>query len=114
MNTVQSKEERTYAMLCHATAFLGLLYPLIGNVLGPLIVWILKKDEYPLVDDQGKESLNFQLSLIIYGLILCVTCIGVLLIPLLGVFDLIMLVIATVKTYNGEPFRYPLTIRLIK
>ena len=62
------KEERNWAMACHLSALAGYVIP-FGNIAGPLLVWLLKKDEYSLVNEQGKESLNFQLSLLIYMLI---------------------------------------------
>ena len=64
----QTKEVRQWAMLCHFAAFLGLVFP-FGSVLGPLILWQVKKDMDPLIDDQGKEALNFQLTVAIAWLV---------------------------------------------
>lgn len=108
--------ERTFAMLCHLIALVGLAIPL-GNIIGPLIIWLVKKEQCPFVDDQGKESLNFQMSLLIYALVcvpLCFIVIGFILLPLLGLFWLVMTIIAGIKANNGERYRYPLTIRFLQ
>jgi len=111
------KEEKTFAMLCHLTALAAFIGVPLGHILGPLVVWLLKKNEYPSVDEQGKESLNFQISMTIYGIaaaILIFVFIGIFLLIGLAVTDLVLVIIASVKTSNGEPYRYPLTIRFIK
>ena len=77
----------------------------------------IKKDEYPFVDDQGKEAVNFQISMLIYGIVaglLIFACVGVVLLPAVVIVDVIFLLIAAVKANNGEHYRYPLTIRFIK
>jgi hypothetical protein len=91
--------------------------PVVGNIVGPLVIWQLKKDEHPFVDQQGKEALNFQISITIYALISVVLffiCIGPFLLAAVGVIDLVFLLIAAVKANNGQSYRYPLTIRFIK
>ncbi|UCF64503.1 MAG: DUF4870 domain-containing protein [bacterium] len=111
-----SKDARTFGMLCHLLAFSGFVIPL-GNIIGPLVVWLLKKDEFPFVDDQGKESLNFQISLLIYLLIsavLIVVVIGIFLLIALGIFMIVMVIIATIRANEGQKYRYPMTIRLLK
>jgi len=105
--TQHGDQSRMYAMLAHLTALSGYIGIPFGNILGPLIVWLIKKDEYPLVDDQGKESLNFQISLMIYGL-------TIILIPFVYIFGLVEVIIAAVQADKGVPYRYPLTIRFIK
>jgi uncharacterized Tic20 family protein len=103
-------------VLCHASALLGLIFPLFF-ILGPFIVWLLKKEEFPSVNINGKEALNFQLSCLIYALIsfvLVFVGIGILLLAAVGIFDLIFIIIASVQVSNGVAYRYPLTIRLIK
>jgi len=110
-----SKEERTWAMLCHLITLTGFVVPL-GNIVGPLVIWLLKKDEYPLVSDQGKEALNFQISILLYlivSAILFVVLVGIILLPAVLIFDLVMTVVATIKANDGIAYRYPLTIRLI-
>jgi len=113
----QSKDERMWAMFCHLAALAGGIFPAFGNIIGPLVVWLIKKEEYPLVDDQGKESVNFQITLSIAGLILvplCFLLIGIPLILALTVYGLVMIIIAAMKANEGERYRYPYTIRFIK
>ncbi len=50
-STSYDKDQRTWAMLCHISTFVGFVFP-FGNIIAPLVLWLLKKDEYPLVDDQ--------------------------------------------------------------
>ncbi len=111
-----SKDERTWGMLCHLAAFSGFVIPL-GNVLGPLVIWLIKKDEMPFVNDQGKESLNFQLTMmiaLIISAILVVVLIGFALLAILAVFQIIVLIIATIKAKEGVRYLYPYAIRFIK
>lgn len=110
-----SSDERTWAMLCHLSAFAGYLVP-FGNILGPLVIWLIKKDEYPLVNDQGKEALNFQISITIWvavALVLSFVLIGIPLLVAIIIFSVVMTIIAAVKANGGESYRYPLTIRLV-
>lgn len=110
-----NKDENLWGMLCHLSALAGFVIP-FGNIIAPLIIWIMKKDEFPLVNDQGKEALNFQLSVTIYfivGVVLVFVAIGILILPLIALFSLIMIIIASIKAYDGEKYRYPLTIRLV-
>lgn len=113
---------RTWAMLCHLAGFAGVLpiVPLIGCLLGPLIVWLLKKNEFPFVDEQGKEVVNFQITMLIYlaiGALLIPLCgIGVPVMIAVGVVDAIFLIIAAIKANDGYHYRYPypLIIHFIK
>lgn len=108
-------DERLFAMLCHLTAFAGYVVP-FGNFVVPLIIWMLKKDESLLVDDQGRESLNFQISLIIYAIgcvVLAFVVIGIFLAVALAVFSVVVIIMASIKAYSGEAYRYPLNLRLI-
>lgn len=109
------QEARTFGMLCHLTAFAGFIVPL-GNIIGPLVMWLIKKDQYPFVDDQGKESLNFQISVLIYAFIsgiLIFVVIGIFLLIALGIFVIVMVIIATIRANEGQRYRYPMTIRII-
>ena len=111
-----TKDERKWAMLSHVLSFSGLVFP-FGNILAPLIVWLLKREGLPLVDDQGKESLNFQISFTIYAVLssfLVLILIGYVLLTILGLVWMVLVIIATIRANNGERYRYPLTIRLIK
>lgn len=108
---MEAKQERTMAMLCHLLGFFSFI--------GPLVIWLIKKDESALVDKNGKEALNFQISIAIYTVGLCVLA-GVtfglagILLPALIVFNYIMLIVAAIKTNEGKDYQYPLCIRLIK
>src|SRR5689334_11748905 len=101
-------------MLAHLTSLLGLATGMF--FLGPLVVWLLKKDEHPFIDEQGKESLNFQISMLIYevvaALLLCVL-VGIVLLPILLVIHVVLVIIASIKVSSGEDYRYPLTIRFL-
>ncbi|MCH8120960.1 MAG: DUF4870 domain-containing protein [Planctomycetes bacterium] len=111
------KDARMWAMICHLAALAGLVVPVVGCIIGPLVVWQIKKEEFPFVDEQGKEAVNFQISILIYGIVaglLCFACVGIILLPAVVIFDLIFMLIAAVKANNGEHYRYPLTIRFIK
>ena len=111
------KEARTWGMGCHLAALAGFIGIPFGHILGPLAVWMIKKNDYPFVDEQGKEALNFQLSMTIYAfiaVILIFVIIGFMTLIALAVADLILVIIAAMKASNGESFRYPATIRFIK
>ena len=110
-------EARTWAMLTHLIALCGFIGVPFGHLIGPLIIWLVKKDQFPLVDDQGKESLNFQLSMTIYGVvagILTLIVIGIPLLIALVLTDIILVIIASVAANQGQLYRYPLTIRFLK
>ena len=110
------RDENMWAMFCHLSALAGFVIPL-GNIFGPLVIWLMKKDEYPLVDDQGKEALNFQISMTIYYIgaaVLILILIGIILLPALVIFSLVMTVIAMIKANEGVAYRYPVTIRFLK
>lgn len=112
------KSERQWGMGCHLGALIGYMIPfLAANILAPLVIWLLKRESGPFVDEQGKESLNFQLSLLIYSLIcglLFLVGIGVLFVIPLAIFGLVCPVIGAVKASEGTSYRYPLCIRFIK
>lgn len=110
-----SKDERMWGMLCHLTVFSGFIIP-FGNILAPLVIWLIKKDEMPFVDDQGKESINFQLTMLIafiISAILTMVFIGFVLIPLLLIFEIVVLIIASIKANDGVRYRYPWAIRFL-
>jgi uncharacterized Tic20 family protein len=111
-----AKQERTYAMFCHLGALSGFVVP-FGSIIVPLVLWLIKKDSSPFIDMHGRESLNFQISLLIYSLIaavLILIIVGIFLLALLWMFNLVVVIIAGVRAESGERFRYPLTIRFIK
>jgi uncharacterized protein len=113
-----TSEDKTWAMLCHLSGFLGYFGVIpFASILGPLIVWLLKRDKSSFVDEHGKEALNFQITMsIAYAIVflLCFVFIGFLLLPLWGLWLIVLVVIAAIKASNGEYFRYPLTLRLVK
>lgn len=109
-------EAKTWAMACHLSALSAVVGLPFGHVLGPLVCWLLRKDRYAFVDDQGKEALNFQLSMTIYGFVatlLSLALIGIPLLIALVIVDLALVVVATIRSSEGEAYRYPLTIRFI-
>ncbi|MBK7103772.1 MAG: DUF4870 domain-containing protein [Ignavibacteriae bacterium] len=115
-NSGYTKDERMWAMIAHLSAVVGFVIP-FGNVIAPLLIWILKKDESAFINDQGKEALNFQISVTIYAfisIILVFLLIGIPILIALAIFVLIFVIIASINSYDGKAYRYPLTIRLIK
>ena len=115
-------EARRYAMLCHCAALTGCFLPGLGHIAGPLIAWLWTRNEDPYVDEQGKESLNFQISLLLYFITLSIplamswigfAAVG-LLFALLYLASLLGIMAASARTKAGHPFRYPLTLRLIR
>lgn len=112
-----SNDEKNWGMYCHLAALLGFILPAIGNFLGPGLVWAIKKNDYPFVNDQGKEVLNFQITLLLISIVagfLAAVLIGVVILWLLPFYWLIFTIVAAVRASNGEYYRYPLTLRLIK
>ena len=110
MGATPDQDSKTMGMLAHLLGiFLGFI--------GPLIIWLIKKDQSQFVDDQGKESLNFQIMLMIGYVIGSVTsflCIGFLILPAVWIFGIIFSIIAALKAKDGIAYRYPVNLRLIK
>ena len=104
-----SSESRTLGMLAHLLGIMGFL--------GPLIIWLIKKDDEPFVDDQGKEALNFQITVLI-GLIvsglLTFICVGFFTAAAIAIGNIVLCIMAALKANEGETYRYPFTLRLIK
>jgi uncharacterized Tic20 family protein len=116
-----SHDERQWALFAHLSALLGGLLTStflgLGCLLGPLIIWLVKKDTMPFVDDQAKEALNFNITVAIAAMVcgvLMFVLIGFVLLPLLGLAWLVFTIIAAIKANEGERYRYPFTLRLIK
>lgn len=110
-----SAEERQWAMFAHLAALAGLVIP-FGNIIGPLVVWLIKREAMPFVADQGKEAVNFQITVAIaaiVSMILIVVVIGFVLLFVIGVAALILTIIAALKANEGVAYRYPFTLRLI-
>ena len=113
---IPTQDERTWGMLAHLTAFAGLLIPL-GSVIGPLVVWLIKRDQSEFVADQGKEALNFNISVLLAGVvcgILVWIFIGILLGVALFFYWLAMTIVAGIKANEGMRYRHSFTLRLIK
>lgn len=107
---------RTWEVLCHVSSLAGFIIP-FGNIIGPLIIWLMKRAESAEVEYHGKEALNFQISMTIYAAIsaiLILVFIGFVLLGIICLVSVILTIIAAVKASNGERYQYPLTIRLIK
>ena len=111
------KQYRTWGMVCHISALCVYIGIPIGNILAPLVIWLVKKEESPFIDRQGKEALNFQISFSIYGLIawiLCFILIGFLLFAIIIPLHIIFTIIAAVKANDGKNYQYPLCFRFLK
>ena len=113
-------EDRLWGALAHLSAF-AMYFTGIGHIVGPMIIWLWKRDTSAFAGEEGKEALNFSISIFIYALvcgILCITIIWLLFVHLalylLAAFHVICVVIAGLKSYEGRHFRYPLNLRLIK
>jgi uncharacterized Tic20 family protein len=132
---IDQRDGRTWGIFCHLGALSIYLGVPLGNILVPLIIWLLKKDDLPLVDEHGKQSLNFQISLMLFAVITAIFYVVVLMglylvtaayfprvalvfIPLLFaaflIVHLVFTITAAIKAGNGEVYRYPLAIRFIK
>ncbi len=108
--TEVSKDAKTFGMLSH-------LLGLFTSFIGPLVIWLIKKDSDKFVDDQGKEALNFQITVLIGYAIAFVASfiiIGVVLFPIIWICNLIFCIMGTVKANSGQLYRYPVNIRIIK
>ena len=116
-------QARTWNMLCHLSALAGFVIP-FGNIIGPLLVWQIKKNEIPSVEIHGKAALNFQLTVLITALagaivafVLSFFCVGFLLFPLvilIGLAGLVFAIIAGLKANDGKDYKYPFSFNLIK
>jgi len=107
---------KSWCLACHLSALAGFVVPALGHIGGPLIVWLAKRSESAEIDAHGKESLNFQISMMIYSVIagiLCLILVGFLLLAILHVLNVVLVVIAAIRTSEGQMYRYPLTLRLI-
>jgi len=126
--SIPSAEERQWAMFAHLSALLGGLLTSgwagsIGFFIGPLVIWLMKKDSMPFVNDQAKEALNFAITVSIACtalLLLTILSLGIgalLTIPLMliiGITALVLVIIAAMKANQGIAYRYPVSLRLVK
>lgn len=107
---VPTQDEKNLAMIMHVLSLVGFI------LLGPLIVWLVKKEESSFIDRQGRELLNFQLSIFIYSivsLVLSLVCIGLVLLFVVSMTSLILTIIGLVKATEGKIYRFPLTIKML-
>lgn len=102
-----TSDEKTLALLAHVLTF---IFPLLA----PLIIYLIKKDESTFVAYHARESLNFQITLIIVCFALFITVIGIFLLWIVGIIWTILVIVATVRASEGKLYKYPLSIRLIK
>ena len=112
-----SENERTWGMLAHLSALAGLVVPLAGIVLGPLVVWVARRDESEFVAEHAKEALNFNVTVLLGALVcmlLMLVFIGFLLGTALFIAWLVMTLIAAIRASEGHPYRYPFAFRLVK
>ena len=111
------REARKWAMICHLSALVGLMGNGVGFLLAPLIVWLIKKEDHPFIDEQGKEAVNFQITMfmaLLLGALLTLVVIGVVLLVAVAILMTVLPIVAGVKANKGEIYKYPLTIRFIK
>ncbi len=108
--------QKDWGMYCHLAVFLGVIIP-AGNIIGPLVIWLMKKDEYESVNDQGREVVNFQITLTIafaVSYILSFIFIGYILMGILFVIGLVYTILGIIKSSDGILFRYPYSYKFIK
>ncbi|MBB5206947.1 DUF4870 domain-containing protein [Chiayiivirga flava] len=113
---VPTQEQRQWGLFTHLSALVGLIIP-FGNILGPLVFWQIKKNEWAFADDQGKEAVNFNITVAIAGIVcflLTFVLIGLLLLPILGIAWIVFTIIAAIKANEGVYYRYPWILRLVK
>ena len=116
METSTSSNVRTWCVLCHAAALAGIFLHALGHFFGPLIIWLLKRGESAEIDEHGKESVNFQISMLIWNVIagiLCLVLIGIPILILLHLLNIIFVIVASIQASEGKLYHYPLAIRLI-
>ncbi len=113
---VLSEKERNWSMICHLSAFASYFFP-FGGIIGPLICWFSKRDESVWINLNGRNALNFNLSILLYSVLaipLCFIIIGIPIILALATLKVICIIIASIKASKGQLFRYPLTIPFLQ
>ena len=117
VNVSTIANQRTWAAFIHASALLGVFIHFPGHLLGPLILWLVKRDDSPELDAHGKEAVNFQISMLIYNAIAAVFClvlVGFVFLAILWILNAIFVIIAAIQASDGKFYRYPMTIRFIQ
>jgi uncharacterized Tic20 family protein len=118
---MSDKESYLYGTLCHLLGLSGIFVPLVGNIGGPLILWLLKRKESPFVNDQGKEAVNFQITVAICAAAAAIVSLPLRFVPLptlslysvVQLANLVFVIIAAVEANKGVKYRYPFTLRLV-
>jgi len=111
------REVRKWAMICHIIALVGLLGNGIGFLVGPLVVWLVKREDHPFIDQQGKEAINFQITAFIAlfaSALLTLLVVGFGLLLIVGLAMTIFPIVAAIKANRGEDYRYPISIRFVR
>lgn len=104
----------TWGTFIHLASFAGVIFPTGGSVLAPLILWLIKRDESPFLDDHGREAVNFQISMLIYYVVAAISCIGWPLLMVIPIVQIVAPIVMAVRANHGEYIRYPVTIRFLK
>lgn len=102
----KSREARNMAMLCHVLGILGFV--------APLVIWLSEREKHRFVDEHGREAMNYQVSLMLYGAALCLTIVGVFLLPVLAIVHIVLSIMGAVKASRGQPWHYPIAIAFLK
>ncbi|MGM0621559.1 MAG: DUF4870 domain-containing protein [Bacteroidota bacterium] len=113
---VTDPDEKLWGMLTHLLALSVFVGIPLGNVVGPLIIYLIKKDEYPFVEEQGREVLNFQITwsiIFIISTVMIIVGIGILMLIGFGIAWLVLVILGSVAANRGESYKYPLTIEFI-
>ena len=121
-----SRNDKNYSSITHLSGFAGWFFP-FGNILAPLVLWSVKKNESSFIDEHGKAAVNFQLSIMLYVFLLAILCIPIAIFTLgIGIIAIIigiipavllkisLIILASIKANNGEDYNYPFTINFIK
>lgn len=111
-----AKAARQMACACHLSGMAGYVVP-FGSIIAPLVIWLMQRESDAFVEDQGREAVNFQISILIYSLaslVLMIVVVGFVLIFVLILLHIVLMIVAALRAYNGELYRYPLTIRFIR
>lgn len=117
VDSLATNDERTWATFIHLGGLSWLLIPVGGGLLVPLVLWLIKRKDSPFLDDHGRETVNFQISILIYWAIagiLTAMCFGVILLPIVGLLSLVAPIVCAVRANRGEYVRYPATIRFLQ
>jgi uncharacterized protein len=117
MPSAPSSDERTWAMIAHLSAFAGMVMPWLGQVGGPLVIWLTRRDQSAFVERQAREALNFNLTVVLASF-LCAAFfligIGILLWAALALIWFILTIVAAVRANEGIDYRYPVSLRLLR